>query len=72
MMHVNNAAMSGPIRRLVDALGLKYCTELVLRMKVGQLVEITATGYATGDQVDTIADFLETREFILVHKDDLK
>jgi hypothetical protein len=56
--------------RICDSLGLKNVRSLSLSMAVDDLTMVTATQYVTGDQFNRLADELETRQYVLVPKDE--
>ena len=56
--------------RICDALGLKDVRALSLSMAVDHAVMLTATQYATVDQMERLAGELETRQYVLVPKDE--
>ena len=56
----------GPVRRIIDALGLKYVRSLRLSMELDSAVAIVTEQYVSGDQLDRLATALETKEWVLV------
>jgi len=56
--------------RICDALGLKDVRALSLSMAVDHAVMLTATQYVTGDQMERFAGELESRQYVLVPKDE--
>jgi hypothetical protein len=56
--------------RICDALGLKNVRALSLSMAVDDAVMLAVTQYVTGDQMDRFAGELETRQYVLVPKDE--
>jgi hypothetical protein len=56
----------GPVRRIIDALGLKYVRSLRLSMELDSVVAIVTEQYVSGDQLDRLATALETKEWVLV------
>ena len=56
--------------RICDALGLKDVRALSLSMAVDDAVMLAVTQYVTGDQMERFAGELETRQYVLVPKDE--
>lgn len=56
--------------RICDALGLKNVRALSLSMAVDDLTMLTVTQYVTGDQFERFAGELESRQYVLVPKDE--
>ena len=59
------------VARIVDALGLKYVRSLRLNIELGSVVAIVAEQYVTGDQLERLAGELETKEWVLVPRDEI-
>jgi hypothetical protein len=60
----------GPVRRVVEALGLQNVRSLRLSMDVDSAVAIVTEQYVTGDQLGRLAAELETKEWVLVPRED--
>lgn len=60
----------GPVRRLVDALGLQHVRSLRLSMELDSAVSIVTEQFVTGDQLGRLAAELETKEWVLVPRDE--
>lgn len=58
------------VSRIVDALGLKYVRSLRLSMELNSAVAIVTEQYVTGDQLERLAGELETKEWVLVPRDE--
>ena len=58
------------IPRILDALGLKYVRSLRLNMELNNAVAVVTEQYVTGDQLERLAGALETKEWVLVPKDE--
>jgi hypothetical protein len=58
------------VGRIVDALGLKYVRSLRLSMELNSVVAIVTEQYVTGDQLERLAGELETKEWVLVPRDE--
>ena len=58
------------VARIVDALGLKYVRSLRLSMELNSVVAIVTEQYVTGDQLERLAGELETKEWVLVPRDE--
>jgi hypothetical protein len=58
------------INRIIAALGLKYVRSLKINAAVGDAVTVVTEQYATEDQLDGVAAAIETREWVLVPKDE--
>ena len=56
--------------RIVDALGLKYVRSLRLSMELNNAVAIVTEQYVSGDQLERLASELETKEWVLVPRDE--
>ena len=56
--------------RIVDALGLKYVRSLRLSMELNSAVAIVTEQYVSGDQLERLAGELETKEWVLVPRDE--
>ena len=58
------------VARILDALGLKYVRSLRLNMEWNSAVAVVTEQYVTGDQLERLAGTLETKEWVLVPKDE--
>jgi hypothetical protein len=58
------------IPRILDALGLKYVRSLRLNMELNSAVAVVTEQYVTGDQLERLAMALETKEWVLVPRDE--
>lgn len=58
------------IPRILDALGLKHVRSLRLNMDVDSAVAVVTEQFVTGDQLERLAGALETKEWVLVPKDE--
>lgn len=57
------------VRRIVDALGLKYVRSLRLSMESDSCVAIVTEQYVADDQLDRLATELETKHWVLVPRE---
>jgi len=60
----------GPVRRVVEALGLQNVRSLRLSMELDSAVAIVTEQYVTGDQLGRLAAEFETKEWVLVPRDE--
>lgn len=58
--------------RICAALGLKRCRSLNLRLAVDDVVTVNATTYVDADQLAGVAEVLETNDYVLVKREDLR
>lgn len=58
--------------RICAALGLKRCRTLNIRMAVDDVVTVNATTYVDRDQLTGVAEVLETGDYVLVKREDLR
>ncbi len=58
------------INRIIAALGLKYVRSLKINAAVGDVVTVVTEQYATEDQLGGVAAAIETRQWVLVPKDE--
>jgi len=58
------------VGRIIDALGLKYVRSLRLNMELDSAVAVVTEQYVTGDQLERLAGAIETKEWVLVPKDE--
>lgn len=56
--------------RIMEALGLGLCRGFTLSANVDDVVRIQAEQYATGEQLDGVAAALETRDYVLVPREE--
>lgn len=57
---------SPPVVRLLKALGLENVRSLTLSAKTNSAVAVVTEQFVTGEQLDRLADELETKEWVLV------
>lgn len=58
--------------RICDALGLKRCKSLCIRMAVNDVVTVNATTIVDREQLDGVAEVLERGEYVLVERGRLR
>ena len=63
-------ATHSAVARILDALGLKHVRSLRLNMELNSAVAVVTEQYVTGDQLERVALAIETREWVLVPKDE--
>ncbi len=56
--------------RIVDALGLGLCRGFTLKASVDDVARIQAEQYATGEQLDGVAAALETKDYVLLPREE--
>jgi len=61
---------SNAINRILAALGLENVRSLTLSASVNSAVAVVTEQYATGSQMDDLAAALETKDWVLVSKDE--
>ena len=61
---------SKPAGRIVEALGLKHVRSLRLNIEADNMVAIVTEQFVTGDQLDRLAGEFETKEWVLVPRDE--
>ena len=58
------------LKRIVDALGLSSCRGFTLKASVDDVARIQAERYVTGEQLDGVANALETKDYVLVPREE--
>ena len=55
---------------MVNALGLKNCRSAVLSMAVDDVVRVRAEQFVTADQMNGLAAELESKDFVIVSREE--
>ena len=64
------AVVDPAVARLVNALGLKNCRSAVVSMAADDVVRVRAEQFVTADQMNGLAAELESKDFVIVSREE--